>query len=319
MRHQDRDEPFMPPGRGRRKTWVEQIDLPMAEKFLLRVIEGHARDGGLCHLKAKTVAREMGCTVRTIFRTISSVSAKGVLRFKGSRYKDDASEYEIIWPGVGRALLGNADTRGVVDAGEAALLGFVTDDTVSGVSTATCDTMSGVDDITETITDDTVSDVGAGSTHDILSATHDILSGTDDILSATDDTMSDVNTIYPHERGRTRSLNHVLNQRIKPCTETGGWGRPLVLADFQSSETIQQLWLSAVKFRYVPNDREMRIGFFATAKCVQRRHKLPETHAHHIRDAGAYFTAAVSEKRWSEDMGDVKVALSAIAMIDGRR
>lgn len=319
--------------RGRRRTWVEQLKLPMAEKFLLRVLEGHARDGGSCGLKAKTVAHEMGCSTRTVYRTTNECVRLGLIRFDGTKNPDGASEYEILWKGVGLRLLSDEETRSVVSPEEAAMLrasDTATCDKVSDVGKAvTSDTVSGVDSPTR----DKSSGVGQGERYDTVSGTCDNLSETYDKLSGGSDTVSHVNTVYPRERGRPRSLNHDKKPCIKPCADaddspqesnevaaaTGGWGRSLTIADFRGRESINRLWDAATKFKYVENRQDVRVKFFATAKQVERCHRLPSSNRGHIRNPGAFFTDAVMNRRWSEDTEDIRAAVMAIAALDNGR
>ncbi len=293
----------------------------MTEKFLLRVIEGHARDGDSCHLKADTVAKEMGCSVRTVYRAVTSCVEGGFLRFEGNRYKNDASEYGINWASVGRSLLSNPETAAVVEPTEAELLAtalVVRADNLSDVEGRfTPDKLSRV----EPFTDDNLSGVEAQVTPDNLSVTCANLSRTPDNLSTTPDTVSGVHTLYTRGPARTRSLNHDLNQRIKPCSEaaneiaatneqrTGGWSRPITVGDLQNRDSVQRLWLHALKFKFVSPD--LRVKFFALAKYTARMARAGE-----VQNAGAYFTAQVSGKNWLGDHQDVKAAVSAIALLD---
>jgi hypothetical protein len=174
--------------RWKRRAYVEAIVLPNSRsKFLLRVVEGHSREKTDCLLKAKTIAHEMSCHVRTVFRAINDCVSAGLLKVEGERHKDASSRYEILWEGITQTLVDNPLTIHLVAPMEAKLNQKFTCDTPK----STCDTSK--------------------VTCDILSGTCDILSGTCDILS----TEPGNRTSYPHTRG----LKHELNVVVKPHTE----------------------------------------------------------------------------------------------------
>lgn len=289
--------------RGTRKALITNLIIPgltvrQSKRIidLLKAVETFARDGLYRYLKAATVAKEMKCSERTVFRAIEDCVELGLLKFEASRDSRLASKYEIDWGTIKQMIVDNPKTIGLLVPHEEVT-------TKRETAEVTHDTVSG--------TYDTVSD-----THDTVSATYDTVSEKSD-----DCTTYRVRAVLNHD------LNHVREPEIEPCSSsvletivftpesnTGGWGRKLHLHDFQNRDSVQRLWEHAVKFKFVLDSPSLRLRFFTLAKYVSRM-----TVAKRIRDPGAYFTAQVVERNWLGDHEDTRAAISAITALGSAR
>ena len=95
--------------------------VPMRMKALLTVLESHSRDKHSCFLKRETIARSIGCGVRTVVRAIEDCEAMELLTVDRIYWARKDSKYVVNWTRVAQLLLSNPETAKHVPVSEVAV------------------------------------------------------------------------------------------------------------------------------------------------------------------------------------------------------